>query len=131
VAVDRAELERVARRFAAACASGEMEALLEVLDPEVVGDFDSGGHIRGAPLDAIDGAEPIATTLIGAFRNQRFTFVADDVNGEPGVIARLGARVVAVIALGVRRRRVDVIHAIGNPAKLNTFRRHQSHECQG
>lgn len=118
VAVDRSELDRVARRFAAACASGEMEPLLEVLDPDVVGDFDSGGRIAGAPLDAIDGAEPIAATLVGAFRNPGFTFDVVDVNGEPGVIARLGGRVVAVIALGVRDGRVDLIHAIGNPAKL-------------
>jgi RNA polymerase sigma-70 factor (ECF subfamily) len=117
-AVDRAELERVAQRFADACASGAIEPLLEMLDPNVVGDFDSGGHIAGAPLDAIDGAEPIATTLVRAFRNPRFMFEVDDVNGEPGVIARLGARIVAVIALGTRDGRVDLIHAIGNPAKL-------------
>jgi RNA polymerase sigma-70 factor (ECF subfamily) len=116
--VDRGELERVAQRFADACASGAIEPLLEVLDPDVVGDFDSGGHIAGAPLDAIDGAEPIATTLVRAFRNPRFTFEVGDINGDTGVIARLGGRVVAVIALAVRDGRVDLIHAIGNPAKL-------------
>ncbi len=120
--VDREELEQVAQRFADACASGVIEPLLEVLDPNVVGDFDSGGHISGAPLDAIDGAEPIATTLVSAFRNPRFVFDVGDVNGEPGVIARLGGRVVAVIALGVRDGRVDLIHAIGNPTKLRHLR---------
>jgi RNA polymerase sigma-70 factor (ECF subfamily) len=118
VAVDRAELERVARRFADACAFGEIEGLLEVLDPDVVGDFDSGGHIRGAPLDAIDGAASIAQTLVWAFRDPRFRFAVDDVNGEPGVVARLGDRIVAVIALGIHDGRVDLIHAIGNPHKL-------------
>ena len=118
IAVDRAELDRVAHRFAAACSSGEIDPLLQVLDPAVVGDFDSGGRIAGAPLDAIDGAEPIAATLVGAFRNPRFRFDVVEVNGEPGVIARVGGRVVAVIALGVRNGRVDLIHAIGNPAKL-------------
>ncbi len=117
--VDRAELEQVAQRFADACASGAIEPLLEVLDPNVVGDFDSGGRIPGAPLDSIDGAEPIAATLVGAFGNTRYAFDVADINGEPGVIARLGPRVVAVIALGVRDGRVDLIHAIGNPAKLH------------
>jgi RNA polymerase sigma-70 factor (ECF subfamily) len=116
--VDRAELERVAQRFADACASGAIEPLLKVLDPNVVGDFDSGGHIAGAPLDSIDGAERIASTLVRAFRDARFEFEVGDINGEPGVIARLGTRIVAVIALGVRDGRVDLIHAIGNPAKL-------------
>lgn len=122
-AVDRAELEQVAQRFADACASGAIEPLLQILDPNVVGDFDSGGHIVGAPLDAIDGAEPIATTLAHAFRNPRFVFDVGDINGEPGVIARLGGRIVAVIALGVRDDRVDLIHAIGNPAKLRHLHR--------
>lgn len=45
-------------------------------------------------------------------------FEVADINGEPGVIARLGERVVTVIALGVRDGRIDLIHAIGNPAKL-------------
>ena len=121
-AIDRTELEQVAQRFADACASGTIESLLEVLDPDVVGDFDSGGHIPGAPLDAIDGAEPIAATLVHAFRNQRFTFDVGDINGEPGVIARLAERVVAVIALGVRDGRIDLIHAIGNPTKLRHLR---------
>jgi RNA polymerase sigma-70 factor (ECF subfamily) len=124
-AVDRAELERVAQRFADACASGAIEELLEVLDPDVVGDFDSGGHIGAAPLDAIDGAVTIAQTLAWAFRDSRFTFAVDDVNGEPGVIARLGDRIVAVIALGIRDGRVDLIHAIGNPHKLRHLSRHR------
>jgi len=122
-AVTRAELEVVAQRFADACASGAIEPLLEVLDPNVVGDFDSGGHIAGAPLDAIDGAEPIAATLVHAFANRRFRFDVGDINGEPGVIARRGERIVAVIALGVRDDRVDLIHAIGNPAKLRHLHR--------
>ncbi len=116
--VDRAELEQVAQRFADACASGAIEPLLEVLDPNVVGDFDSGGHIPGAPLDSIDGAESIASTLVRAFGNTQYAFDVADINGEPGVIARLGTRVIAAIALGVRDGRVDLIHAIGNPAKL-------------
>ena len=47
--VDRAELERVARRFADACASGAIEPLLAVLDPDVVGDFDSGAGSPARP----------------------------------------------------------------------------------
>lgn len=41
-----------------------------------------------------------------------------DVNAEPRVVASLDGVVVAVIAVGVHRGRIDVIHGIGNPAKL-------------
>lgn len=112
------DAEAVARRFAHACSVGELEPLLEVLDPDVIGDFDSGGVIPGAPLQAVDGARPVARNLIRSFRGRSFSFVVADVNGEPGVVARHDGRVVAVIGLGVRAGRVDLIHAIGNPAKL-------------
>lgn len=113
------ELDAVARRFAAACGAGEIGPLLDVLDPEVIGDFDSGGIVPGAPLRAIDGAERVASTLIRAFAGANPSFVVVEVNGEPGVVVRVGDRPVAVIALGVRRGLVDLIHAIGNPAKLS------------
>ena len=117
-ATARSEIEAVAHRFANACAGGEIEPLLELLDPDVVGDFDSGGTITGAPLRAIDGAETVARTLIRSFRARGFRFDVTDVNAEPGVVVRHGQHIVAVIALGVRDGRVDLIHAIGNPAKL-------------
>ena len=41
--IDATEQRRVAERFAAACNEGDLEALLKVLDPDVVGEFDSGG----------------------------------------------------------------------------------------
>lgn len=116
--VDRAQLEAVARRFADACAAGTIERLLEVLDPDVTGDFDSGGLIPGAPLTALDGAELVAATLVAAFAGRGCAFEVVDVNGAPGVVVRLGDRVAAVVALGVHDGRVDLIHAVGNPAKL-------------
>ncbi|MGI9611322.1 MAG: RNA polymerase sigma factor SigJ [Acidimicrobiales bacterium] len=114
----RSEIEAVAHRFAIACAGGELEPLLELLDPAVVGDFDSGGTITGAPLRAIDGAETVARTLVRSFRSQEIQFDVTDVNGEPGVVVRHGLHIVAVIALGVRHGQIDLIHAIGNPDKL-------------
>ena len=110
--------ETVARRFAHACAAGELQPLLEVLDPEVIGDFDSGGAIPGAPLRAIDGAEPVARILARSFRDRDLSLAVAAVNGEPGVIARREGRIIAVIGLGVVDGRIDLIHAIGNPDKL-------------
>ena len=116
--VDRAELEEVARRFAAACRAGTIEPLLEVLDPDVVGDFDSGGVVPGAPLRALDGAENVARVLAHSFAHPGVSFTVENVNGDPGVVVRIGQDLAAVIAIGVHDRRVDLIHAIGNPDKL-------------
>lgn len=116
--VDRAELEDVAQRFAHACRAGTIEPLLEVLDPNVIGDFDSGGHIPGAPLRALNGANSVARVLVRSFSDPGFSFDVEDVNCDPGVVVRLRGTLAAVIALGVFDHRVDVIHAIGNQTKL-------------
>jgi len=116
--VDRAELEAVAQRFAHACRAGAIEPLLEVLDPNVIGDFDSGGTVPGAPLRALDGAKSVARVLLHSFSGPGFSFAVEDVNGDPGVIVRIHGAVAAVIAIGVHDNRIDVIHAIGNPGKL-------------
>lgn len=112
------DAELVARRFAHACSVGEIEPLLELLDPAVIGDFDSGGTIAGAPLRAIDGANHVAQLLIRSFRSDELAFSVAAVNGEPGVLVQLAGRVVVVIAIGVHNQRIDLIHAIGNPSKL-------------
>lgn len=117
--VSRAELERVAQRFADACTVGSIDALIDVLDPEVVGDFDSGGLVPGAPLDAIAGATNVARVLTRAFGQRTdFTFDVMDVNGDPGVVVSAEEQVVAVIALSVKHERVAIIHAVGHAGKL-------------
>lgn len=117
-AVDRAEHETLARRFAAACATGDVAGLVSVLDPDVVGDFDSGGVVPHAPLETLRGVGEVAEQLVRAFEETSAEFAVADVNGAPGVIVTLHGRVVAVIALAVTRGMVDLIHAIGSPHKL-------------
>lgn len=118
-AIDRSELERVATRFADACTTGSMAALLEVLDPNVVGDFDSGGLVPGAPLRAVTGAERVARVLVRSFAGDGFGFAVEGVNGEPGVTVRRGQVLVAVIAIVPDAGRIRTLHGIGNPAKLH------------
>lgn len=116
--VDEDELRRVAERFAAACRAGAIGPLVEVLAPDVVGDFDHGGTVRGAPLRAIEGAPAVARVLVHAFTDLEAMFSVELVNGEPGTAVRVDGRLVAVIALGVVAGRIAVLHAIGNPEKL-------------
>jgi RNA polymerase sigma-70 factor (ECF subfamily) len=123
IAVSSDEVEAVARRFADACSVGEIEPLVELLDPAAIGDFDSGGTIPGAPLQTIDGAEHIARILLRAFQGHDLSYSVAAVNGEPGVVVESDGRVAAVIAIGVRAGRIDLIHAIGNPAKLQHLTR--------
>jgi RNA polymerase sigma-70 factor (ECF subfamily) len=117
--VDASEQRRVAERFAAACANGDFEALLEVLDPDVVGEFDSGGFVPGAPQQAIVGRAEVLAQLQRTFAHRRASFTVARVNGEPGVVITRGDRIISVVALHLRKGRIDHIHGVGNPAKLS------------
>lgn len=116
--VKPAEHRQVVDRFAAACRSGDLGALVAVLDPDVSGDFDSGGALPGAPLGPLHGAVPIAHLIKRVFDGIPCLLDVAGVNGEPGVVVSLGGRVVAVISIVVSHDRVKLIHAVGNPDKL-------------
>ena len=112
------EHRKVAERFAAACRDGDVDSLIAVLAPDAIGDFDSGGLMPGAPLTELEGAETIAGVLIGAVSGFGADFTVRDINGDPGVLITMGGQVRGTIALGVRDGQVDLILAVGNPAKL-------------
>jgi len=116
--VDASESRRVAERFAAVCASGDFDALLDVLDPDVVGEFDSGGFLPGAPQHPIAGRAEVMAQMQRTFAHRRATFTVAQVNGDPGVVVTLGGRIVSVVALQIREGRIHHMHGVGNPAKL-------------
>jgi len=115
---DASEHLRLAERFAAACRDGDLDGLLDLLAPDALGDFDSGGLVPGAPLVELDGAEAIARQLVASVSPLRAVFRVARVNGEPGVVISVPGQTLAVVALGVRDGQIDLVHAIGNPNKL-------------
>lgn len=108
----------VLEAFADACENGDIEGLVEVLDPEVQGLFDSGGHIRGAPTERVVGARKVASILTAAFADSGARLLVTLVNGEPGVKVMLESGLVSVIAVEIENGLITKIHGIGNPMKL-------------
>lgn len=121
--VDRSEHDLIVTRFVEACRRGDLDGLTAVLDPGVIGDFDSGGMVPHAPLIALDGATAVARQLMHTVIGVDATFELADVNGETGVIVSIDERTVAVMPLGVHDGCIDVIHAVGNSAKLTHLNR--------
>jgi RNA polymerase sigma-70 factor (ECF subfamily) len=116
--VDVGEQRQLAERFAAAANRGDLDALLEVLDPDVSGDADSGGVIPGAPTHAVVGRSRVAANLLRNVGGRGIEFRAADVNGEPGVVGVQDGRIVAAVVLESGNGLIHHIHAILNPAKL-------------
>ncbi|MBH0774713.1 sigma-70 family RNA polymerase sigma factor [Nocardia sp. NEAU-351] len=116
--VTGAQAESVAERFAAACAGGDIADLVAVLAPDVVGEFDSGGRIAGAPQSAQVGSELVSIVLADSLFGAGADFRVADVNGRPGVVVSLRGQVMAVIDLETEGHLVRALRAIGNPEKL-------------
>jgi RNA polymerase sigma-70 factor (ECF subfamily) len=115
--VDHQQLDRVAARFIQASSDGDLDALMDVLDPKVVGWTDSGGVVA-APRRPAVGRRQVAEQFLRFVRGFRVTLVPMPVNGEPGALALRDGRLIAVIALDTRDGLISRVHGIANPQKL-------------
>jgi RNA polymerase sigma-70 factor, ECF subfamily len=121
--VDPAEQQRVVEAFIAACAGGDVSALLSLLDPSVMGWADIGGTLPTVQQPNIgrDQVSRGVMTFFGA--GSGTTLVARDINGERGIVVFRDGTVVAVLALSVRNGQITRIYAVGDPRKLAQVKR--------
>jgi RNA polymerase sigma-70 factor (TIGR02957 family) len=121
---DRQVRRRATERFLAAAVGGDLNALMEVLAPDVTLWSDGGGKVR-APRRPIEGAEKVA---------RFFAAIAGDIppGAEAGIIEVNGGPAIFVHAAGVPITVATVeldpdgdgirtIHLIGNPDKLTAL----------
>jgi Sigma-70, region 4 len=108
---------RVVDAFLAAARGGDFEALLRVLDPNVVVHFDGGPNApRAFARPPIVGAEAVANQAKN-FREIGVDFEPVIVNGAPGLLVRLPARSL-LWAFTVANGRIVEIDMIADPDKL-------------
>jgi RNA polymerase sigma-70 factor (ECF subfamily) len=118
---DRAERDRLARRFFDAFASGDLDKLQNLLagDVHLVGD---GGGKAPQWADTFAGAARVAkvlTVLMNPFVRIGGKAVPHEVNGQPGTILRdRDGKAVATLTLDIYDGRVQTIRAVSNPDKL-------------
>lgn len=113
--------DAVARAFAAASGSGDLDGLLAVLDPTVVLTSDGGGRVSAARRP-VTGAENVARFVIGVL-SQHPRARIDPVHTADGlgfVVSEHG-RVDSVLVLGVRDARVSDVWLVRNPDKLTRW----------
>jgi RNA polymerase sigma factor (sigma-70 family) len=116
VTADPARQDELVRAFLAASRAGDFEALLGVLDPDVVLRADTGSLFPGAER-VVNGARRVAKvaedfrSLAGGARHAW-------VNGMPGVVVYLGDRPYAVLAFTVRGGRIRGIDIVADPQRV-------------
>jgi RNA polymerase sigma factor (sigma-70 family) len=115
--VDLRRQREVVDAFLAASRAGDFEALLEVLDPDVVFRADAGVESLLA-RPPISGAAEVARQVLA--RGMRFAPFARHaiVNGAAGVVVGQPGHPVAVVGFTVARSRIVAIDLITDPGKL-------------
>ncbi|HET6298409.1 MAG TPA: RNA polymerase sigma factor SigJ [Kribbella sp.] len=112
----------VTERFIAAVVGGDLNALLEVLAPDVTLWADGGGKARAAGLHPIQGRDKIARLIVGdAFRRPIPSLGVQyrTVNGDPSALLLSGDTPFAVIVLDLDGDHITGIYAVTNPDKLS------------
>ncbi|MCT2589787.1 RNA polymerase sigma-70 factor [Streptomyces sp. N2-109] len=110
----------VLESFHRAIETGDPQALLEVLAPEVVLMSDGGG-IKHAALRPVTGAEQVARMFaggIGKFEG-RLTAEPTAVNANPALLVRLDGEIDGVMAIRVEDARITGLYYVRNPEKLS------------
>jgi RNA polymerase sigma-70 factor, ECF subfamily len=115
--VDLREQRRVIDAFLAASRAGDFEALLEVLDPDVVFRIDAGG-VAPRARPPIEGAEAVAAQIL-----ERGAPLAPHarpalVNGNAGLIVVPREKPIAVVGFLIAGGRIAEIDLVADPAKV-------------
>jgi RNA polymerase sigma-70 factor (ECF subfamily) len=118
---DRAEQRRVVEAFLAASRNGDFEALLEVLDPDVVLRGEAGDSGPPVPSE-IRGAEQVARLVLARGTPMAPYGRPAVVNGRPGAVVVLEDRIQSVVAFTIAGDRVVGMDLLVDPAKLGAIR---------
>jgi RNA polymerase sigma-70 factor (ECF subfamily) len=111
---DRATQRRVVEAFLAAARDGDFDALLSLLDPDVVTRVDEAAAAMGAP-GAVRGARAVAETFSGRARAARVALL----DGAPGLVWSQRGRPRVVFAFAIEGGRVVGIDLVADPERLD------------
>jgi RNA polymerase sigma-70 factor (ECF subfamily) len=111
----------VVRDFKQAWEAKDIDALIQLLDPDAMMTADSGGLAKAA-LRPIEGREQVARYALGiADKVADLTILERNVNGQPGLVVLQAGATVTVVAFAVTGNRITHVWAVRNPEKLRSW----------
>ena len=120
-AVSRSEHAAVVRAFKNAWESGDLAALVTLLDPDATAITDGGGIVSAA-IEPLAGADAVARFFLGVYERQPDLTIREAlVNGELGLVATAAGHTLAVIGLSHHGGRIHHVWAMRNPVKLGAW----------
>ena len=116
----QSETQQIAAEFLQACATGNMPALLALLDIDCVLHADGGGKVPTA-IYPVRGADKVARFMLGVTKKapQDAPVQITQINNRPGIIGYVNGRPALVIVLETINGKITHIYNILNPDKLH------------
>lgn len=118
--------QEATERFLAASVGGDINALMELLAPEVTLWTDGGGKVRQA-LHPVEGSAKVAAWMAGVSRRRAYEGVDIDdmtiafvqINGGPAIVFTGAGRVISVMSVDLDAGgRIRTVYNTANPDKL-------------
>jgi len=117
---DRERAHELTKQFLAACAGGDLNALLAMLADDVVVWTDGGGKAKAAHEPVIGAAKAARFLLAIARATPEGTEVIEtNLNGQPGLLALYGGSAVSAVTLDIADGLVNAVMVVANPDKLS------------
>jgi RNA polymerase sigma-70 factor (ECF subfamily) len=113
---DAAKYQMITERFIAACATGDLDDLLAVLDPQASGTIDTRPHV------VVVGADRVARNLIRFWSAPTTTLVSQPIGGQPAVLAFSERDVVGMLLLTIAESRITEVHVVAEAPVLDDVR---------
>ncbi|MGW0769976.1 RNA polymerase sigma-70 factor [Streptomyces sp. NPDC002676] len=117
---DGAERREITERFLAACTGGDLNAMMELLAPDVTAWSDGGGLVSAARRP-VHGDDPVARWMLGVLAKpglEGMAWQSAVINGEEGVLFTMGGRPAGALTYDVDGGRIVNLRLQGNPEKL-------------
>jgi RNA polymerase sigma-70 factor, ECF subfamily len=123
-AVDPQRNAEVTAQFLATAASGDMDALMAMLAPDVAWTADGGGKVSAARKPVV-GAQRVARAIAGLMRRAAGRLRLDMVtcNSAPAVLLYLDEQLEGVITVEIVDDKITNFYVMRNPDKLTTVAR--------
>lgn len=117
---DKAQRDHLTARFMAACAGGDLNALMDLLAPDVTSWSDGGGVVTAARRP-LYGPDHVARWILGVLAKPivaGLAFESACVNGELGALVSIGGSPVAAFTYDIVGGRIQNLRFQVNPYKL-------------
>ncbi|MER6134089.1 RNA polymerase sigma-70 factor [Streptomyces sp. NPDC001815] len=117
---DHTQRQQVTAQFMDACAGGDLNAVMELLAPDVTAWSDGGGKVTAARRP-LHGTDHVARWIVGFLAKPELaalTMESAVINGELGVLATLGGHTVGALSFDLVDGRIQALRFQVNPDKL-------------